>query len=136
MKSVESDTLIMLDKMFNEETARKGIEGWVVYFAENGSMVSGTSAPITGREAIRRRMTPVFGDSSFSLRWEPTRAEMLIVGKLGFTIGRSVRKRRNAMGSMETQRGIYATLWMKQPDQSWKIILDTGSDEGPAVQSR
>jgi ketosteroid isomerase-like protein len=29
--------------------------------------------------------------------------------------------------------GTYSTTWKKQPDGSWKIILDTGSPDGPAV---
>ena len=30
--------------------------------------------------------------------------------------------------------GTYSTTWMKQPDGSWKIVLDTGNPDGPPVE--
>jgi hypothetical protein len=27
--------------------------------------------------------------------------------------------------------GSYSTLWMKQPDGSWKVVFDTGNADGP-----
>ena len=129
----EADTLMQLDKDFDEATARKGVEGWVMYFAENGSMVSGTAAPTTGRDAIRKAMSGLFGDSTFSLRWTPTSAGIFIPGKLGYTVGRSEQRGKDKEGRRVIKRGVYTTLWMKQGDGSWKIIFDTGSSDGPPV---
>ena len=35
----------VVDRDFDKATAGKGIEGWVMYFAPNGSMLSDTSMP-------------------------------------------------------------------------------------------
>ncbi len=124
---------MQLDRDFDKATAGKGIEGWVMYFAPNGSMLSDTSMPVTGRDNIRKDMESVFQDSTFSLRWHPIKAEMMIPGVIGYTVGRYEGCRKNKEGKLIKWSGTYSTTWKKQPDGSWKIVLDTGNPDGPAV---
>jgi len=135
-KNDDAALLMQLDRDFDEATAERRIEGWVYYFAPNGSMLSDTSQPITGLQEIRTAMEPAFKDSSFSLRWKPTKAEMMMPDKLGYTIGRYERLRKNSEGKLMKSTGMYASVWKKQPDGSWKIILDTGHPDGPPLEVR
>lgn len=135
-KKDEAEHLMSLDRQFDKATAEKGIEGWVAHFASNGSMLGDTSQPVTGHEAIRKAMEPAFSDPSSSLRWQPTRAKMMIPGVVGYTVGRYERKRKNKEGKMMVQSGSYTSVWRKQPDGSWKIILDTGAPDGPPLESK
>ena len=41
----EAELLMRLDREFDKATAEKGVDGWVAYFAPNGSMLSDTSKP-------------------------------------------------------------------------------------------
>ena len=126
--AAERETLLRLDREFDQKVAAGGGgAAWAGYFAENGSMLGKTNPPITGREAIQKTMDPVFANPDFSLRWKPTRAEILIPGDLGFTTGRYERRVKDKDGKVEVERGTYVSVWRKQPDGSWKIILDTGS---------
>ncbi len=129
----ERAALLQVDREFDRATAERGVEAWVSYFSENGSMVSRKGPPVTGHDAIRQLMTPVFGNPDFSLRWQPTRAEILIPHDLGYTVGRYERRAKNQEGKRIVQRGTYVTLWRKQADGSWKIILDTGSEGDPPI---
>ena len=130
----EASMLMQLDHDFNKATAEKGVEGWVEYFAPNGSMLSDTSTPTVGPAAIRTEMKPVFQDTTFSLRWHPTKAEIMIPGVIGYTVGRWERIRKNKEGKWMKSTGTYSTTWMKQPDTSWKIVLDSGVSDGPPVE--
>ena len=130
----DAEILIRLDREFDKITAERGIDGWVAYFAPNGSMIGDTSQPTTGQVEIRKAMEPLFKDSTFSLRWQPTKAEMLIPGVLGYTIGRYVRLKRNKESKLMKWTGSYSTIWKKQPDGSWKIIPDTGESDGPPIE--
>jgi ketosteroid isomerase-like protein len=132
----ESMLLMQLDREFDKATAEKGIDGWVPYFAPNGSMLSDTSAPTLGPAAIRAEMGPVFKDSTFTLRWHPTKGEMMIPGVIGYTVGRWERIRKNKEGKWMKSTGTYSTTWKKQPDSSWKIVLDSGVSDGPPVELR
>jgi ketosteroid isomerase-like protein len=130
----EASLLMQLDREFDKATAEKGVDGWVAYFAPNGSMLSDTSAPTVGPFAIRVEMKPVFQDTTFSLRWHPTKTDMMIPGVIGYTVGRWERIRKNKDGKWMKSTGTYSTTWMKQPDASWKIVLDTGESDGPPVE--
>jgi ketosteroid isomerase-like protein len=130
----EASLLMQLDRDFDKATAEKGVDGWVAYFAPNGSMLGDTSKPITGEDEIRKAMEPAFNDSSFSIRWHPTKAEMMIPGVIGYTVGRWERLRKNKEGELMKSTGTYSTTWMKQPDGSWKIVLDTGNPDGPPIE--
>ena len=88
-----------------------------------------TSKPITGLTEIRQAMEPAFKDSSFSLRWHPTKAEIMIPGVIGYTVGRYESLRKNKEGKLIKSTGSYSSVWKKQPDGSWKIVLDTGSPD-------
>jgi ketosteroid isomerase-like protein len=130
----EAALLMQLDRDFDTATAEKGVEGWVAFFAPNGSMLDDTSRPTTGIAEIRAEMTPVFHDSNFTLRWHPTKGEMMIPGVIGFTVGRWERTRKNKAGKWMKSTGTYSTTWKKQPDRSWKIVLDSGVSDGPPVE--
>ncbi len=126
--AADQDELLRLDREFDRKVAAGGGgAAWAGYFAENGSMVGQTSAPVVGPEAIRARMEPIFANPDFSLRWQPTRAEILIPGELGFTTGRYERHAKTKEGKTEVEHGTYVSVWRKQADGSWKIILDTGN---------
>jgi ketosteroid isomerase-like protein len=135
-KTDEATLLMQLDRDFDKATAEKGIDGWVAYFAPNGSMLSDTSKPTIGPAEIRAEMTPVFKDSTFTLRWHPTKAEMMIPGVIGYTVGRWERIRKNIEGKWMKSTGTYSTTWKKQPDGSWKIVLDSGVSDGPPVEMK
>ncbi len=129
----EASLLMQLDRDFDKATAEKGVDGWVAYFAPNGSMVGDTSQPVIGPAEVRKAMGPSFSDSTFSLRWKPTKSEMLLPGVLGYTVGQYIRLKK-AAGKMMRWTGIYSTLWMKQPDGSWKVVFDTGNADGPPTE--
>jgi ketosteroid isomerase-like protein len=127
----EPSILMQADRDFDAAVAQRGVDAWVEFFAPNGSMISDTLPPVTGRADIRKRMAPAFADTSFSLRWHPTRAEMLIPGVIGYTVGRYDRYKNDASGNRRHSTGTYTTVWMRQPDGSWKAVLDTGEDDSP-----
>jgi len=133
-KPDEAAVLMQLDREFDRATAEKGADGWVAYFAPNGSMLGDTAQPTTGLAAIRAEMEPVFEDSNFTLRWHPVKAEMMIPGVVGYTVGRWERIWKTKEGTVIKKTGSYTSIWKKQPDGSWKIVLDTGNPDGLPVE--
>jgi ketosteroid isomerase-like protein len=79
-------------------------------------------------------MESVFKDSTFSLRWHPTKVEIMIPGVIGYTVGRWERIRKDKEGKWMKSTGTYSTTWKKQPDGSWKIVLDSGVSDGPPIE--
>jgi ketosteroid isomerase-like protein len=127
----EEEVLLRTDQEFNTATQARGVEGWVSFFAENGSMI-GSKAPITGHEAIRAVMASALTHPDVSLTWEPRRAEITPGGRLGYTTGRYLRVQKDEVGRRVESRGTYMNIWRKQPDGAWKVVVDIGDpDEAP-----
>jgi ketosteroid isomerase-like protein len=120
--------LMDADAHFARDTAQRGVEGWVSWFAEDGTMYP-PSEPIRGRQAIREAMDGLYdprtGKGDLRLTWQPDRAEASQSGELGWTTGTSL-----AVGPRGERHGRYITIWRKQADGTWKVSADLGN-QGP-----
>jgi len=119
--------LMELDRQFDRDTSVEGVKAWVSYFAHDGIMVISQGEDIKGKEAIQQYMDRIFSLPGFSLRWEPIDASISEDGSLGYTYGKYVRKYVDDKGTEVTSTGKYTTVWQKQRDTSWEIILDIGN---------
>lgn len=113
------------DIAFAKATAARGVDGWVDYFADSGVQVI-PGRNVIGKAAIHELMAPSLGDTARTLTWAPTSAEVSASGDLGYTIGRWERTGRTK-DSTHVSRGSYVTIWRKQTDGAWKVVLDVGN---------
>lgn len=115
------------DLAFAKATAERGVDGWVSFFADSGMMVS-PGRNIVGRAAIREAMAGSLGDTTRALTWRPVSAEASEDGDLGYTVGRW--ERRHWVGAdTAVTHGSYVTIWRKQGDGTWKVVLDVGNQD-------
>ena len=84
-----------------------------------------------GRNAVSKVWLPFFTDRTLFLKWYPTQVEVSSSGDLGYTIGEYERIGKDASGSSATVTGNYVSIWRKQPDGRWKIVLDIGTPGTP-----
>lgn len=120
------DQLFAADRAFAAAVADSGAPAW------NARMAADVAKPGNGGLLLLRGIEPVsaydkslFADPSRLLLWEPTDAVAYTDGRTGVTVGRSAWVRRSARTDT-LARGRYLTLWRKQPDGRWTILLDTG----------
>jgi ketosteroid isomerase-like protein len=64
-----------------------------------------------------------------TLSWKPSDAETSREGDLGYTWGHYDYRDRTADGKSIVETGTYVTIWRRQPDGSWKVVLDGGSPD-------
>ena len=121
------------DRAFDDATARRGVEGWVSYFEPGGQQFHARGVSV-GTDAIRGRMAPAFADTARQLRWHPVSAVVASSGDVGYTIGRWQSRARGADGQWARGgTGNYVTIWRLQADGSWKVAVDIGNQDAPAV---
>ncbi len=119
------DVLIQADKDFAKAAAARGADGFLSFFAEDGTILPKNGAPLTGKAALADAFRDTWAQTGFSLEWTPLKAELAASGDLGYTYGTYVRK-RIVKDEPVTETGKYVTIWRKQKDGSWKVILDMG----------
>ena len=116
------------DVAFAKATAERGVEGWVSFFADSGvQVVPGRN--VTGRAAIRALMAPELGDTAHVLTWHPVTVEASESGDFGYSLGRwdLVPRGATAGAGSALAHGTYVTVWRKQGDGTWKVVLDIGN---------
>lgn len=52
-------------------------------------------------------------------------------GELGYTVGQYTITVTGEDGERSVEKGKYVTIWRKQADGSWKVVLDGGNSDGP-----
>jgi ketosteroid isomerase-like protein len=48
-------------------------------------------------------------------------------------VGRYEARRRDEKGGAAVHTGTFLTIWKKQVDGSWKVVLDTGVEDPPTA---
>jgi ketosteroid isomerase-like protein len=112
-----ADTLKQLEGEFMKAAAEKGSAGYMSYYA----------APlIQGKVNIAKGMG-FLDDKNNSLTWSPVGAEISAAGDLGYTYGTFEFRSKDKDGKVVVDHGKYTSIWKKQKDGSWKVVLDMGN---------
>jgi ketosteroid isomerase-like protein len=118
-----SDLLVQLEADFAKAVAEHGHEAFVTYFAEDGVELD-DGGGISSRDAIRKQ--PPWPEGT-TLTWTPVKADVAASGDLGYTYGNYVFKSKDKEGKLVTHYGKYMSIWKKQKDGSWKVVVDMGN---------
>jgi len=117
------DLLIQLEAEFVADVAQHGHAAFVTHFAEDGVEVVDGGGFDT-KDAIRKQ--PAWPEGT-SLTWTPVKAEMAASGDLGYTYGNYIYTVKNKDGKLVANYGKYTSIWKKQKDGQWKVVVDMGN---------
>jgi len=127
-KSYTTGILMQTDRDFSAMSVKEGMfKAFLFYVADSGVFLRNNSYPEIGKERLRQRFSGK-SDTSFILTWEPVFEKIAESGDLGYTYG--IHTNTTKATGAET-KGTYVTIWQKQPDGSWKFVLDTGTQGLP-----
>ena len=118
-----SDLLVKLEADFAKAVAEHGHDAFVSYFAEDGVELQEGGGITTKGDMRKEGPWP----PDMSLTWTPVKAEMAASGDLGYTYGNYVLKSKDKDGKLVTHYGKYTSIWKKQKDGSWKVVVDMGN---------
>ena len=126
-------SLMQADRDFADSTHRRGIDGWMAFFARDAIRIRYRGNMVKGYDAVRAFDLPNISDTTVTLNWEPTDAYVFNGGIVGSTTGRywAVSRKTESLGK-ELARGRYVTVW-RRDEGRWLVIMDTGyPDPAPA----
>lgn len=122
--------LFDLEARFAKDVAEKGGAGFAEWFADDGVTLGNGVAAVVGKVAIEKSTT--WSPRDYQLTWTPTDAVMGPSGDMGYTWGHFEGHSKDANGNPVTTSGRYMTIWRKQSDGAWKVVLDAGANEPAA----
>lgn len=129
-ETMAREALLEADAAFSRRAGEVGVAAaFREYIAEDATMLPAATDALRGREAIFQRLQEQGEDG---LTWQPQAAEVARSGDFGYTWGTFQLPAREADGQMTVVRGKYVSVWRKQVDGAWKVILDIGNTIPPA----
>jgi ketosteroid isomerase-like protein len=115
-----------LDSAWEQAMIDRGTEGWLSYVAEDALFFNG-GEPSRGRAAAAEGWKDIIA-KNIHLHWTPSESQ--VAGDMGYTWGHY----ELAIGAMK-RTGRYVTVWRRQADGSWKVVLDVGQPDPPKPAS-
>jgi ketosteroid isomerase-like protein len=124
----EAAALIMkADTELEQAVVARDAQRFLSFIAEITTFNGGAANEIHGRDAVMKTWAPFFEPNGPTLTWEPTKAEVLGGGDIGYSIGTSMYRGIGANKESVESRAEYIAVWRKQRDGSWKIVFDVAS---------
>jgi len=117
-------SLVEAERAFARTSVEKGVrESFLEFFAEDG--INFQPHPVKTRAAILQRPAPATRPP-IVLNWEPAYADISNAGDLGYTTGPYTLT--DTSKKNPTRYGFFFSIWKKQSDGNWKVVLDLGID--------
>lgn len=131
-KGIRSELLSLAnaERAFAKMSVDKGVrEAFYNNFAEDG--INFQPHPTNTREAYRKTPPPAT-PPPITLNWAPIYGDISQAGDLGYTTGPYTVEDRSP-AKRPTRHGMYSSVWKKQVDGSWKVVLDLGIQMNSAI---
>lgn len=126
-----AEALANAERAFARLSVERGpVAAWAAFFAPDAVQLPADQEAIRGREAILAWLkTGGLDTPGIVLDWWPLHAEVATGGDLGYTFGEWEVRRQDAVPDAQPLvRGKFTSVWKKQADGTWKVILDTGNE--------
>jgi ketosteroid isomerase-like protein len=112
------------EKDFEKMAAEKGIAEAFWFYADSNAVIKrNNDSIIHGKEGIKGFYSNDFYKSA-SVKWSPDFIEASADGNMGYTYGKYLWQSKDSTGKPIEFRGIFHTVWKKQPDGTWKYVWD------------
>jgi uncharacterized protein (TIGR02246 family) len=111
-------------------TARD-LERVLPFWADDATILPPGAPTIAGKEAIRQYVSGAFATPGFSITWKTEKVEVSLSGDLAYSTGTDRISVTTHDGKSVTEENRGVVIWKKQPDGSWKCILDVISPAAP-----
>jgi ketosteroid isomerase-like protein len=125
----ESEKLMQTSRDWSKLTSTKDVEKIVSYWTDDATLISSGLPLLKGKKEIRQMVESSMKTPGFSISWEPVHAEIAESGDMGYIIEKSQISFNDSTGKTITMNSNGVTIWKKQPDGSWKNVVDVASAE-------
>jgi ketosteroid isomerase-like protein len=83
-----------------------------------------------GLAAVRERLGP--DQPGVSVTWSAMFTDVSDDGTLGYNWGRYEWRSPSPGGQERVRTGFFLTIWKRQPDGTWRYVMDNGAPDRPA----
>ncbi len=123
-------SLVEAERAFARTCVERGVrDSFLAFFADDG--IGFQPNPHNAREVFFKQPAPS-ARPPVTLNWAPIYGDIASTGDLGYTTGPFLLT-DNSAEKRPARHGMYFSIWQKQTDGNWKVVLDIGVDIPEAV---
>ena len=120
------------EAQWNQDFAAKDAAKIAAHYADDAVLVASGMPTSNGKDAIAAAVKQMVTDPALSLKFQASKVEVAKSGEVGYTEGSYQLTATDPQSKQViNDHGSYATTYRKQPDNSWKAVVDIASSEVP-----
>ena len=112
------------EKDFENMAAEKSIMEAFWFYADSNAVIKRENdSLIMGKDNIRNYYSADFYKTA-TVKWSPDFISVSENGDMAWTYGKYVWESKDSTGKPVTHKGVFHTVWQRQPDGKWKYVWD------------
>lgn len=130
IKEIE-ETLRRTDASIQKAIAQKNIDSLMLFYAEDAFLLPTAKPIVKGKEEIRKEWQHIFQIPDFTNQSTLTKIEISKDGSMAYTMGSYLAIMQGEDENVVQEPGKWVTVWKKQSDEKWQIVVDTYNTDIP-----
>lgn len=120
--------ILQLDAEWSEAAQTRDVDRIVSYWSDDATVLPPGGPAVMGKAAIREFVAKSFENPSFRISWKTTDVVVSAGGDFAYGIGTNRVNVTAPDGTPVTVDGKAVTIWRREPDGSWKCVVDIWND--------
>ena len=121
----EIDALKQADKDWAEACAFKNADSIIAFYDDKAYHIDQHGNIHRGKEVLRKLWADELSKADYSMTWQFSEAYVAQAGDIGYMAGSYDLTITSQDGKKRKYNGSYLTIWKKQSDGSWKVLVDS-----------
>ncbi len=126
-----ADAVRAADLAWAHAFSSKDLAGYLAFVDSTASFLPPNAPTVTGTAGVRALIEGFYSLPALSGTWQPTKVEASQSGEMAYSSGTYELSFNDPSGKPMTERGKYLTVWRKQADGSWKVVIESFNSDSP-----
>ena len=119
------------DVKLNRAITQGDLAGIAAFYSDDAVMMPAAEPAITGKQAITAEWKHVLAIPDYQNTTKLLRVEVAASRDMAYTMGSYTSRMMGEDGKPVDEPGKWLTVWKKQPDGAWRIVMDTYNTDIP-----
>jgi uncharacterized protein (TIGR02246 family) len=123
-----------VEEEWNKVAATRDVDKFLSFYADDAVILMPNLPPIRGRDGVRADITSMMADPNYALTFKSEEIHASKGGDVVYTLGSYTSTATDPKTKQPiTDKGKGTAIYRKQPDGSWKCVVDMISSDLPAA---
>lgn len=127
----EQETVKAADAALQQAVAAKDLDKIMVHYADDAVLMPAAEPVINGKAAITEEWKHILAIPDLENTSKLARVEVAAANDLAYTMGSYRSRMMGEAGSLVDEPGKWLSIWRRQPDGKWRIIVETYNTDIP-----